>query len=173
MGLFNSDATDENDQLKVVVSDSDDDSLTAEVTSEKRLKTTTTVTEVSADLPPPSVSNNFVVDVSGTEITIGASYTNIYTYNGQGKFFGAKFEFDNDNVDIRFTIDSQTILELNIDGMKDITPSDFPVCRSIVFHLDQFEFCPEYPIRYESQVQVQARTSGREMKRSIVILTKE
>ena len=122
----------------------------------------------------------------------GQSFTEIFSYDGSGKFFGCNIEFDSDNIQVRIEVDGEALYEdydtgddfvncaflddITITGGEDNTENGlciFDWNRS----KNRLDVCFPCPIAYSTNVTIEARansgSNSRDMERFQVILTKE
>lgn len=128
----------------------------------------------------PCISKKFRADYSDTDISVPAwSFVNLYCYYGSGLLFGFNLEFDEDDIDIKLIVDGETLFTLNLKDLESVADigSD-TICRFFrIDNDDHVEFCPPWPICYNSSVVIDAQKtkngSRKKMKQSLVLLTKE
>ena len=130
-------------------------------------------------------SKKLRTDFSDSNITMGVSYSTIYSYSGSGKLSGFTLDFNSDDVRVKLTIDStEVVFELVLSDIEDIQLStgdegtDYGICNGVlvVGSGSKIQFCPPCPIKYGSQVLIEGQRSDSDdhtMNRSIVVLTKE
>lgn len=137
--------------------------------------------------PCPTFSKKYRVELSETDVTMGSSYSTIYSYSGSGKFIGMVIEFNDEDVIVKVTIDSETIFELDIEDLNNFNffgGGDDDDGGSVRSHcgLDgankdkALHWCPPCPIQYDTEVKIEGKRNGgsnKTMRRRIVTLTKE
>ena len=182
-GLSNEDTTDALDNQVMVIESGDELSTDrAEVTADNRLKVQSQIEVEPDDISScPVMSNKFRVELDETDITVPASFATMYSYSGSGKFFSFIHCYDDDDTEVRLTIDGDVIFSINLEDLDDFEiDGDNDLCGW--FKLIQssgdnrFCFCPPCAIRYETSVLIEARrtdSSNNELHRQLIFISKE
>jgi len=73
-----------------------------------------------ADTPGcPTFSSKLRHDFAAPGTTISTAFANMYTYSGVGKLIGFVLDFDNNNIQLKLTIDSEIIFDLSVNDIQD------------------------------------------------------
>jgi len=120
----------------------------------------------------PTMSNDFKVEYSDTNISMTSSYATIYSYSGSGKFHGFALDFNSDSVRVKLEIDGNEVFALTLDeveGMQAFSSSgcddDSGAATGLVNMLkkasgNRLYFSPPCPIKYTSSVTVSGQRTG-------------
>jgi hypothetical protein len=129
------------------------------------------------------------IDSSFTKIDLNRyyqSYNTIYDYSGTGKLYGFSMDFNSDNILIKLTIDGNSIFDIDLECIEDMTGngddeggSCFCNLGWINWNADRniIKFKPPYPISYSSNIKIEAKansnTSSRDMTAYLIDIVKE
>ena len=182
MPINESNRTDDNDNAIVTVGENestDSARLGTKTTGEKALHVlaeTTVVYDPTGCPPIPANTSKYRIEFLDQDVTVSNVYSTMYTYTGSGRLHGFRHDYDDDDIIVRLTIDSEVIFEIKIKDLKDIGIDDIPVCHTLVYSGgDHFEFCPPYPICFSTQVLVEARidSGSKKLKEKMTFITKD
>lgn len=133
----------------------------------------------------PTMGNNLRIEFDDTDISITSEtvYAELYSYSGTGNFIGAVWDFDSNKVKIRLTVDSAVIFDLKFQDIEDIARfggNKNGQDRDIrgMFRIgesDRLEFCPPCPIKFSSNVTVDAiktSSSSKKLKEKMTFIEK-
>lgn len=146
------------------------------------------VTTEPTDAPGiPVLTKKFRIEFDEANITVGSSYTTLYSHNGTGKFFGGILDFNSDSVRVKLIVDGETIFELTLDEIEAIQSFSSGGCNdsssmsNMTFlsktsgnrlNLD-FDLRPLY---YETSIEIQAQRtswSNKRQDRQLIYISKE
>lgn len=140
-------------------------------------------TTPGATSPCPTVTNKLRHEFSKVSQGLNTSYTTVYTYSGSGAFMGFVLDFDDDDVVVKFSVDSETIFELEAEDIDDIQQdfgSDFGINGNAGGPLwddddDKMIYKPPCAISYSSEVKIEVKTTSgtSDLDKYLVTLTKE
>lgn len=112
----------------------------------------------------PTITNKFRIRLNTTNVTVGATYVTLFSRSGTGLFFGFQAAFNSANVDIRLTIDSGTVFEINLNDIKQFHFNDTGDTRMqlggfLTTNSNTLDFSSKFAIPYDSNVVVEAKRS--------------
>lgn len=138
---------------------------------------------VSANINDLTISSKYRIEQDSTTVTLGTNWVDIYNYSGSGKFFSHSLTFDSEDVQIRFSIDSEVIFSFAIWRIKDVilgneldrSAGDLFISSNASNEV-AFRFTPYYPMNYSSSVRLEGKKDSgadKNMQRQVIALTKE
>lgn len=112
----------------------------------------------------PTITNQFRIRLNTTNVTVPATYTTLFTRSGNGLFFGFQTAFNNANIDIRLTIDSGIIFELNLNDIKQFQFNDTTTTRMQMGGFlstvgNTLDFSSKFAIPYDTGVTLEIKRS--------------
>ncbi len=119
-----------------------------------------------------SVNSKMRIDVNMSPQLLTGIYSSVYSYTGSGKLFGGKFIVDSEDISLRLLVDSEIIFDVNIKDLEDITDNT-PFDVNIDDEDSEFSVEFNWPIVYATSVDFQAKSSGDNIEKTIISLSKE
>lgn len=124
------------------------------------------------------------LDKPGTPIALTAAYATVYNYSGSGVFISGIFDFNTNDVTVKWTIDSEVIFEANLSDIISVqvdAPGNSghthePTLPFIDKNANKLLLAPKCPIRYSTNVKLEAKTTAGgnpQFIQSLTSLTKE
>lgn len=119
-----------------------------------------------------TMSNDFKIEYSGTNITMPSSYATIYSYSGSGKFYGFALDFNSDSVRVKLEVDGNEVFALTLDevegiqafsssGCDDNSGTASGLCDMLKKASgNRLYFTPKCPIAYSTTVTISGQRSG-------------
>lgn len=119
--------------------------------------------DISGDIVP-TITNKFRIRLNTTNVTVPAAYTTLFSRTGTGLFFGFQASFNSAAIDIRLTIDSATVFEINLNDIKQFQFNDTGATRMQLGGFlttvgNTLDFSCKFAIPYASNVAVDVRRS--------------
>lgn len=169
--LNDSNKTTGNDRAEVVLTDEQSgDYADINVKPERDVNGLETIPSVPA-------YSNLKYDEITSDINLNGGFTTIFSNNSSGLISGFKLICDNDNVTVRLVVDGANVFSVSLD-----TLNNFSIARNTNSGLIRFlshdsigeiEFFPNFPIRYNTSFEVQARedSGNREVEQGYIFYT--
>jgi hypothetical protein len=112
----------------------------------------------------PTITNKFRIRLNTSVVTVPAAYTTLFTRTGAGLFFGFQAAFNSANVDIRLTIDSGVVFEINLNDIKQFHFNDTGDTRMqlggfLTTNSNTLDFSSKFAIPYETNVTIEVKRS--------------
>jgi len=182
MSIFDSNRTDDNDNSVVAIGESGSANVAELGTTSGGKTALEVIAEVTEDLEGEKAvgcfSSKYRIETSETAQTLTTSFASTYSYSGSGKFHGFIHDFNNDDIEIKLTIDGEEIFNIPVNTLVSIGYTKI-ICNTLGFNVtgsnEIFEFCPTSPICFNTSVLIECRkTVGgtRRVDRRVTFITK-
>jgi len=166
-----------------------DDTLIGNVGDRLKVDALLSVNDVTVSGGCPTTSSKFRIVHSESSTPVTANYSTMYSYTGSGVLFGFILDYNSDFVRTKLTIDgTEVIFELTNDAIEDMQSFAGAGCDDNDGSADllggfikktagnKLNINFHCPIKYDSEVKVEAQRSGsydKSLERYLVFLTKE
>lgn len=116
---------------------------------------------------------SFVTDPYDDINNVNQSFSSLYSYSGSGKFVGFSARFNDEDVIVKATIDGETLFEIDCDIMEilfdNTTASQNAYAGAVMWHdaRNLFTFNPNFPIKFDTSVTIEAKANNTSNSRSI------
>ena len=128
----------------------------------------------------PTITNKFRIRSNVGDIDITTSYTSLFSYSGEGLFFGFQLSFNNSDIIIKLTIDAGIIFELSLDDIRQFQFNDTSTGRTQMGGFlttigNVLDFSSKFAIPFDVNFDISAKTTSGTHKNSnyIVFLTED
>lgn len=119
------------------------------------------IDEINTTVEANNGVSGFKLSRSSSNVSLSTSFSDVLDISGKGEFFGLKFIFSNDEVDVKLIIDEVVIFDMPISELRSMNYESFSNTGLIRFfggdQFGEFEFFPSFGLKYNSSLKIQVK----------------